>query len=92
MADIEKKETAAPADKAEAKKKAAKEKKPSVFSRMGGWLRSCKSEMKKVVWASPKTVVRNSFMVIIAIVAVAVAIGLLDAVFSLGIAELGKII
>lgn len=72
MADIEKKDigntdAAAPAEKAEAKaKKPAKEKKsdkPSVPSRIAAWFRSCKSEMKKIVWASPKSVLSNSIMV-----------------------------
>lgn len=101
MADIEKKdidntEVAAPAEKAAAKaKKPAKEKKsdkPSVPGRIAAWFRSCKSEMKKVVWASPKNVLRNSLMVIVAIVVVAAAIGVLDYIFSAGIVGLNKII
>ena len=97
MADIEKKdlenETAsAPAEKAKKDSKQKGEKKPSVFSRIAGWFRSCKAEMKKVVWAAPKTVVRNSVMVIIAITVVALALMLLDFVFSQGIIGLNKII
>lgn len=108
MADIEKKdiagteaETAAPAEKAEATAKAEKpakhakankSDKPSVPSRIAAWFRSCKSEMKKVVWASPKTVLHNSVMVIITIAVVAAAIALLDYVFSAGIVGLNRII
>jgi len=95
MADIEKKdlenETAAAPEK-KADKKDKKDKKPSVFSRIGAWFRSCKSEMKKVVWASPKSVAHNSLMVIVTIAVVAVAIALLDYVFSQGIIGLNKII
>ncbi len=101
MADIEKKDidttaAEAPASAAESKAKtpakAKKSDKPSVFSRMAAWFRSCKSEMKKVVWSSPKTVLRNSLMVIAVIAVTAVAIGLLDYIFSAGIVGLNKII
>lgn len=96
MADIEKKdlenETAsAPAEKAKKSDKKA-DKKPSVFSRIAGWFRSCKAEMKKIVWAAPNAVLRNSVMVIITIVVVALALMLLDFVFSQGIIGLNKII
>lgn len=104
MADIEKKdidtteaETAAPAENAEAAKadkpaKAKKSDKPSVPSRIAAWFRSCKSEMKKIVWASPKTVLHNSVMVIVTIAVVAAVIALLDYVFSAGIVGLNRII
>lgn len=97
MADIEKKTTdaEAPAEKAAAKVKAekpAKSDKTPVGERISSWFRSLKSEMKKVVWANPKTVVHNSIMVIIAIAVVAAVIALLDAMFGLGIDSLSNII
>lgn len=101
MADIEKNnientETPAPAEKAEVKtakpEKAKKSDKESVGKRIAGWFRSCKAEMKKIVWASPKTVLHNSVMVIITIVVVAAVIALLDYVFSAGIVGLNRII
>jgi len=97
MADIEKKTTdaEAPAEKAEAKVKADKPKKSDkepAGKRIAGWFRSLKSEMKKIVWASPKTVLHNSLMVIITIVVVAAVIALFDYVFSAGIVGLNRII
>ena len=97
MADIEKKTTdaEAPAEKAEAKVKADKPKisdKESAGKRIAGWFRSLKSEMKKIVWTSPKTVLHNSIMVIITIVVVAAVIALFDYVFSAGIVGLNRII
>jgi len=96
MADIEKKNlekdtASAPAEKA---KKADKVKsdKPSAFKRMAAWFRSCKSEMKKIVWANPKSVLKNSVMVIAVIAVVAIAVGLLDFVFTQGITGLNNII
>ena len=96
MADIEKKdlgnETAsAPAEKAKKEGK-AKSDKPSVPSRIAAWFRSCKAEMKKIVWAGPKSVVKNSVMVIITIAVVALVIALLDFVFAQGITGLNEII
>ena len=68
------------------------EKKPSVPRRIAAWFRSCKSEMKKVVWSSPKSVCKSSIMVIAVIVVVAAVVALLDFVFTQGIIGLNKLI
>jgi len=70
----------------------AKAKKPSIFSRIAAWFRSCKSEMKKVVWASWSSVRNNSLMVLICIIIVSAVIGLVDYLFSQGFTILGKLI
>ena len=89
----EKVEETVKADKKASKPaKAKKSDKPSVPSRIAAWFRSCKSEMKKISWSSPKTVLHNSIMVIITIVVVALVIALLDYVFSAGIVGLNRII
>ena len=44
-------------------------------------LRSYRSEMKKITWYSWKNVVRGTVFVLIAVVAIAVVVGLLDFVF-----------
>ena len=80
------------ADKSDKADKAKKSDKPSVFARMGAWIKSCKSEMNKIVWASPKSVLTNSIMVIVAIAVIGLAIGLLDYIFSAGIVALNRII
>ncbi len=64
----------------------------SFFSRIFAWLRSVKSEMKKIVWTSPKTLRNNSIMVIVALVIVAAATGVIDTIFSKFIYILGVII
>ena len=78
----------------EAPKKEApkKTKKPSIFSRFASWLKSCKSEMKKVVWASPSAVRSNTIMVLVCIVVISAVIGLVDYLFSQGFTILGKLI
>ena len=44
-------------------------------------LRSYRSEMKKITWYSWKNVVRGTVFVLVAVVAIAVVVGLLDFVF-----------
>ena len=78
--------------KADKMAKSKKSDKPSVFKRIGAWFKSCKSEMKKIVWASPKTVLNNSITVIVTVVAVGLAIALLDYIFSAAIVGLNRII
>ncbi len=73
---------------AETEKKAKK----SIFSRAFAWLRSVKSELKKIVWTSPKTVRSNAILVIAVIVVFAAITGAVDYVFSNFITALGKII
>ncbi len=87
MAEKEAKEV-----KAVAKKETAKSKKPSVLSRIAAWFRSCKSEMKKVVWAKWPAVRSNTIMVLACIVIVSAAIGIVDFLFSQGFTILGKLI
>ena len=64
----------------------------SFFSRAFAWLRSVKSELKKIVWTSPKALRTNSIMVIVALVIVAAATGVIDTIFSKFIYILGIII
>ena len=93
MAEKEIKEVKAAA-KETAKKEVSKvkAKKPSIFSRFASWLKSCKSEMKKVVWASPSSVKTNTIMVLVCIVVISAVIGLVDYLFSQGFTILGKLI
>lgn len=80
MADNEKKDLTA----AEAKKaaKAKKKDKPSLFSRIAAWFRSCKSEMKKIVWSSPKSVLNNFVLVAVTVVVMSAAIAIVDFLFG----------
>ncbi|MBQ8914841.1 MAG: preprotein translocase subunit SecE [Clostridia bacterium] len=54
----------------------------SFFSRIFAWLRSVKSEMKKIVWTSPKTLRNNFIMVIVVMVVLAIVTGAVDLLFS----------
>ena len=54
----------------------------SFFSRIFAWLRSVKSEMKKIVWTSPKTLRNNFIMVIVVMVVLAIVTGAVDLLFT----------
>ena len=55
------------------------------------WLLSYKSELKKIVWSSKNDVKKNTIVVVVAVVAIAIVVGLLDFAFSKGIIALGNL-
>ncbi len=61
-------------------------------AKLGAFLRSVKSELKKVVWASGKDTRKNFLVVIVITVAIAAIIGILDFAFSEGIAGIVKLL
>ncbi len=64
-------------------KKKANEKKPNIFKRMGKgiakFFRDIKSEIKKIVWPTPKTTFKNMGIVLLAMLIVGVVVFGLDA-------------
>ncbi len=95
MADNENKKTDeadVKADKAVTKSDKPKVKKPSLISRFGAWLKSCRAELKKIVWATWKNVVTNTSMVLVAIVVLGAFLGILDFGFSRFINVLSELI
>ncbi len=87
-AEAESKEVA----KAGAKAAKAKEKKPSLLSRIGAWFRTTKAELKKIAWTPRKMLWKNTLLVFAAMIALAIVIGLLDAVFNEAFLGLSKIV
>ena len=77
----EKKVNAAPAKAVTAVKK--EDTKPGFFKRVGKWFREMKSELKKVVWPSAKTLRNNVFVSIGMMLVSAVAIWVFDGVASM---------
>ena len=57
--------------------------KKSVFKRMADYFREVKSELKKVIWPTFPKVVKNTGIVLIAIIVCAVVLGLFDYVFGM---------
>ena len=78
---VETEETKTPAPK-----KKDKAKKPNFFVRIGRRLKKLwsdyKSEMKKVVWMPWKDVKKNTILVLSAVLALGIVIGIVDFVFS----------
>lgn len=72
-----KSESSAKTDKKSSEKKPS-EKKPSVFARISKYFRECKSEIKKIVWPTPKATFRNMGLVLLAMIIVGAVIFGLD--------------
>ncbi len=60
--------------------------------KLAAFLRSVKSEVKKIVWASGKDTKKNFLVVIVITVAIAILIGLLDFAFTEGIQGIVKLL
>lgn len=73
----EKAASTAKTDKKQSGKKPA-EKKPSVFSRIAKYFRECKSEIKKIVWPTPKATFKNMGIVLVVLIVVGLFIYALD--------------
>ena len=68
----EKKTNAAPTKAVTAVKK--DDSKPGFFKRIGKWFREMRSELKKVVWPTRKTLVKNTLIAVGVMVAAAIVI------------------
>ncbi|MBP5733595.1 MAG: preprotein translocase subunit SecE [Lachnospiraceae bacterium] len=68
----EKKVSTAPAKAVTAVKK--DDKKPGLFKRIAKWFREMKSELKKVIWPTPKQLMKNSGVSLVVMIASAVVI------------------
>ena len=79
----EEKKTSQKAEKAKSDKPKKKSKK-NPFKSIASFFKSVKSEGKKVVWAKPKEVLRNTIIVIVVCAIVGVAIYGVDSLLSLG--------
>ena len=67
-----------PSEKKSDKKSDKKDKKPSVFSRIAKYFRECKSEIKKIVWPTPKATFRNMGIVLVVLLVLGLFIYGLD--------------
>ena len=57
-------------------------KKPGVFARIGKWFHELKVEAKKVVWPNKQTVIKNTVVVIVALIVLCALVTVLDVVFG----------
>ena len=68
----EKKVSTAPAKAVTAVKK--EDKKPGLFKRIAKWFREMKSELKKVIWPTPKQLAKNTGVSLVVMIASAIVI------------------
>ena len=87
MADLENKKATNP----ETKKVKKKSDKPSLGARIKSWMRSIKSEVKKISWSPWTDVRKNTLVVVVLIIVCAVALTIVDYVFAQGITALGNL-
>ena len=92
MAENEKIEVTTSEEPKKAEKKPAKKDKPSFIERVKKFWREYKSELKKVVWATRESTLKNTLIVAVAVIVVGACIGILDFAFSSGIVALGKLL
>ncbi len=79
----EKKVQGAPAKAVTAVKK--EDAKPGFFKRVGKWFREMKSELKKVVWPTPKTLAKNSVISVVFMLVSALVLWGADMIASLAV-------
>ncbi len=73
----------AKADKADkAKAKAAKDKKPGFFKRVGRFFRELKAELKKVSWPTWNDTIKKTGIVIVCVIVVGVIVWIFDGIAS----------
>ena len=85
----EKKSNAAPTKAVTAVKK--DDSKPGFFKRVGKWFREMKSELKKVVWPTPKTLAKNSVVSVVFMLVSALVLWGADMIASLAVNLLFRI-
>ena len=85
MANEEKK-PAAPQAKGAAVKRT--DKKPGFFKRVGKWFREMKSELKKVIWPTPKQFCKNTLVALVVMAAAAIVLWGFDSLASAAVKAL----
>ena len=55
-----------------------KTKKPSIWSRIKKFVKDYKSEFKKLVWPTPKQLLKNSSVVIVSVIVIGLCLSLVD--------------
>ena len=60
--------------------------------KLGDFMRSVKSELKKIVWSSKENTRKSFLVVIVVAIVIAIALWLIDVAFNTGISELAKLI
>ncbi len=86
----EKKTNSAPAKAATAVKK--DDTKPGFFQRIGKWFREMKSELKKVIWPTPKALCNNTLISLAMMTVSAIAIWCFDEIAQMLVQLIFKLV
>ena len=87
--DIKKEKTAKP-DKS-AKKPTEQKEKPKLTERIKKFFREYKTELTRVVWPTRPQLIRNTSVVLVVIIFMAILVGALDLLFGFGISGLSSL-
>ncbi len=68
--------------------KSPAKRKKTIFSRIAKWFREMKSELKKVIWPTPKQILNNTIVALVMMLVCAVVIWGFDEIASLGVQAL----
>ena len=87
MAEERKNKTIVKAAKKSAAAKDGREKteKTGIAAKIKKFIKDYRSEMKKIVWPTRPQVIKNTGVVLVAIIFVAAIVGVLDLIFGMGI-------
>jgi len=77
--------------KAEKKEPAPGKEKMKLGAKIKKFFKDYRSEMKKIVWPTRSQVIKNTGVVLVAIIFIAAIVGILDLVFGMGVRTLGNI-
>jgi preprotein translocase subunit SecE len=88
MAEDIKKEKAAKLPEKKVVKPPEKKEKVKLIDRIKRFFRDYKSELKKIVWPTRAQLIKNTSVVLVAVIFMAIIIGVLDLIFGFGIRQL----
>ncbi len=69
-------------------KKTAKKARPNVFKRIAKWFRELRSELKKIVWPTWRTIMNNTWIVLVCIVIMGIILWIFDYLAGQGVTAL----
>ena len=92
MSEVEKNTEATEAKVKDEKKKTSKDRKPGLGSKIAGFFKNNKSEMKKISWYGKAQTAKSTGVVLVVLIIASVAIGLIDLGLSKLLMWIGQLV
>ena len=92
MSEVEKNTEATEAKVKDEKKKTSKDRKPGLGSKIAGFFKNNKSEMKKISWYGKTQTAKSTGVVLVVLIIASVAIGLIDLGLSKLLMWIGQLV